>query len=92
MSQKLNLPAERYFKKLFGMKDVEDALQRLDKWTQEEARMAAVESLTIARGIDERLEGVDGRVKGVDHKVGTVIEGELYCISPPPNLFSALDR
>jgi hypothetical protein len=90
VSRKLNLHAERYFKKLFGMKDVEDALQRLDKLTQEEVQMAVAESLAIARGIDERLEGVNGRVKGVDHKVGTVIEGELYRISPPPNLFSAL--
>ena len=58
------------------MKDIEDALQRLDKLTQEEARMAATEALTISRGIDdrvkhvgERLEGVDGRVQRVDVKV-----------------------
>ena len=68
--------AERYLKKLLGMKDIEDALQRLDQLTQEEARMAAAESLTMARGIDdqvkvvdERLSGVDGRVQGVDMKV-----------------------
>jgi hypothetical protein len=90
VSRKLNLPAERHFKKLFGMKDVEDALQRLDRLTQEEARMAAAESLTIARGVDERLEGIDGRVKGVGHKVDTVIEGELDRMSLPPNLFLAL--
>jgi hypothetical protein len=46
------------------MKDVEDALQRLDKLTQEEARMAAAEVLKITRGIDDKVEGVDGRVKG----------------------------
>ena len=58
------------------MKDIEDALQRLDKLTQEEARMAAAEALTISRGIDDRvkdvgekLEGVDGRVQSVDVKV-----------------------
>ena len=73
---KVNLPTENYLKKLFGMKDVEDALQRLDKLTQEEARMAAAEALTITRGIDdnvkdvgERLESVDGRVQSVDVKV-----------------------
>ena len=83
--------------KLFGRKDVEDALLRLDKLTQEEARMAAAESLMITRGIDdkvndvgERLEGVDDRVRGVDRKVGSVIEGELDRIIPPSNLFSAL--
>ena len=35
------------------MKDVEDALQRLEKLTQEEALMAAAEGLTITRDIDE---------------------------------------
>jgi hypothetical protein len=91
-SPKVDLRAERFFKKLVGMKDVEDALRRLDELTQEEARMAAAEVLKIARGIDDKVEGVDGRVKnvdtkvdgidhvvrGVDHKVGSVIQGELY--------------
>jgi hypothetical protein len=79
------LYAERYFKKLSGRKDVEDALQRLDKLTQEEARMAAAESLTITRGIAERLEGVDDRVRVVDHNV---IEGEFYRVSMSPNMSS----
>ena len=52
--------------------------------------MAAAESLTVAHKIDERLEIVDDTVRVVDHKVGSVIEGELYHVSPPPNLFSAL--
>jgi archaellum component FlaC len=65
--------------KLLGRKDVEDALRRLDKLTQEEARMATAESLTVTRGIDdkvkdidERLEGVDERVQGVDVKVAGI--------------------
>ena len=41
------------------MKDVEDALQRLDKLTQEEALMAAAEGLTITREIGDKIEGVD---------------------------------
>ena len=45
--------------------------------------MAATESLTIARGIDDK-------VKDVDHKVGLVINGELYRISPAPNRSSTL--
>ena len=76
ISVKLDLPTENYLKKFFGIKDIEDALQRLDKLTQEEARMAAVEALTITRGIDdkvndvgERLEGVNERVQSVDVKV-----------------------
>ena len=95
--------AEKYFKKLFGMKGVEDALQRLDKLTQEEARMAAAEALTIARGIDDKVTDVDERVKsvdvkvdsidnkvlGVDDKVGAVIGGKFYRIDRPPNQPSA---
>ncbi|KAI9450824.1 hypothetical protein BJY52DRAFT_1419405 [Lactarius psammicola] len=59
---------KKYLKRLVGRNDVEDALQRLDKLTQEEARMAAAEALEISRGIHDKVEGVD-------HKVGSVIEG-----------------
>ena len=76
-SPNTNLPSERYFKKLVGMKDVEDALRRLDTLTQEEARMAAAELLTITHGIGYKVEGVD-------HKVSSVIKGESFFQQPPP--------
>ena len=60
------------------MNDVEDALQRLDKLTQEEARMAAVEALTITRGIDDKVKDVNEKLGGVDHKLGSINQGELY--------------
>jgi Zn-dependent alcohol dehydrogenase len=44
ISPKLTFHAEKYVKKLFGIHRVEDAFQRLDKLTQEEARMAEVET------------------------------------------------
>jgi hypothetical protein len=65
----VDVRAERFFKKLAGMKDIEDALQRLDKLTREEALMAAVEGLTMTRDIGDKVEGVD--------------EGELYCLTCP---------
>ncbi len=71
---KIDLHAEKYLKKLIGKKDVEDALQRLDQLTQEEARMAAAEVLTITRGIDDKVKGVDDKVKDVDEKVEGVDE------------------
>jgi archaellum component FlaC len=81
---KFDHSAAKYLKKLLGMKDIEEALQRLDKFTQEEARMAATEALTITRGIgdkvndmDERLEGVDGKVQSVDAKVEGIDEKVL---------------
>ena len=87
----IDFRAERYLKRLVGRKDIENALQRLDKLTQEEVRMAAAEALTISRHIDDtvtdvdkRLEGVDETVKDVDHivkgvgrKVVSIIKGEL---------------
>ncbi|KAH9047747.1 hypothetical protein EDB84DRAFT_1673406 [Lactarius hengduanensis] len=79
----------RYLKKLIGRKDVEDALQRLDKLTQEEARMAGVEAMTITRDIDNKVDGIDGRVRSVDDKVESVTHGELYPRQPTPNLTSA---
>ena len=71
LSPKLDPLAEKYLKRLFGMKEIEDALLRLDKLTQE-ARMAAAESLTITRGIDERIQGVDMKVEGIDDRVLSV--------------------
>ena len=66
MSPKPDFHTEKFFKKLLGMKDIEDALERLDKLTQEEARMAAAEALTITRGIDDKMKDLDERLEGVD--------------------------
>jgi hypothetical protein len=86
---KIDIRAEKYLKRLIGRKDVEEALQRLDKLTQEEARMAATESLTITRGIDDKVQIVDSKVQGVDHKVSSVLECELHPHYPAPNWSSA---
>ena len=48
-----NLCSEKYLKKLAGKKEMEDALRRLDKLTQEEARMAAAENLRLTHIIME---------------------------------------
>ncbi len=55
-----------------GRADIEDALQRLDKLTQEEARMATAEGLKATHGIDIKVEDVGDRVKGVDNKIQRV--------------------
>lgn len=52
-------------KQLVGRTDVEDALQRLEKVTVEEARMAAAEALKALHGVDDKVTGVDTRVHGV---------------------------
>jgi hypothetical protein len=74
--------------------DVEDALRRLDRLTQEEAEMAAAQVLKathtvdnagrvrgvadIALSVDNRVAGVDDRVKAVDDKIVAVDDGAQY--------------
>jgi hypothetical protein len=69
-----------------GKNDIEDALKRLDRLTQEEARMASAQLLKITNAIesevseiadtvlvvDDRVAGVDVRVAGVGEHVKNV--------------------
>jgi uncharacterized protein YoxC len=59
-------------KKLAGNRDLEDSLERLDKLTQEEARMASAELLKMSQSVDGKVMGVDDRVKDVEGKVQDV--------------------
>ena len=59
-------------KKLTGRTEIEDVLKRLDKLTQEEARMAAAQNLKIAHTVDKRVEGVVGTVVAIDNRVAGV--------------------
>jgi archaellum component FlaC len=79
---------KKAIKKLIGNNDIEDALKRLDRLTQEEARMASAQLLEITNAIDgevreiaanvlvvdDRVAGVDGRVAGVDDRLAGVDE------------------
>jgi hypothetical protein len=47
---------------LIGNTDIEDSLEKLDKLTQEEARMASAEQLRIAHSVEERVIGVDRKL------------------------------
>ena len=58
ISTKVDLPTEKFFKKLLGRKDVEDALRRLDLLTQEQVHMAMVELLKFTHNIDEELKSM----------------------------------
>ncbi|KAH9954714.1 hypothetical protein BC827DRAFT_930167 [Russula dissimulans] len=49
---------KKYLKKLAGNTEIEDSLRKLDKFTQEEARMAAAEHMRITRSIDEGVQDV----------------------------------
>lgn len=52
-------------KKLIGRDDIEDALERFEKVTTEEARMAAAEALNALHGVGDKVTGVDNKVHGV---------------------------
>ena len=94
----------KYLKKLVGRTDMEDALKRLEKLTNEEVRMATAQVLKVThnvndrvRGVedkvidvDNRVAGVDDRVARVDDKVAVVINGALLpsSISQQENMFN----
>ena len=64
--------SEKYLKKLVGKADIEDALKRLDKLTQEEVRMATAQLLKLTHSVGDKVTRLDDEVKGVDDKVKEV--------------------
>ncbi|KAH8986747.1 hypothetical protein EDB92DRAFT_1818226 [Lactarius akahatsu] len=56
---------EKYLKELVGKRDVEDALKRLDKLTQEEAQMAAAQILRLTHSAKHIIKGVNTKVDAV---------------------------
>ncbi|KAH9079411.1 hypothetical protein EDB83DRAFT_1270371 [Lactarius deliciosus] len=63
---------KKYLKELVGKKDVKDAVERLDKLTQEEAGMAAIEALKIGRGIGDIVKDIDAKAEHIDERVQVV--------------------
>ena len=48
--------AETFAKKLLGDSEVEAVVQRLDRLTQEEARMAATQTLGVVHGLEDDMK------------------------------------
>ncbi|KAH9053687.1 hypothetical protein EDB87DRAFT_1690062 [Lactarius vividus] len=78
--------AKKFFKTLVGRRDIEEALQRLDRLTQEEARMAITEVLRLTHSVEDKVDvvnigvqSVDGKVEVVDERVQGVGE-KVQCI------------
>jgi hypothetical protein len=65
ISLSANLCSEKYLKKLIGKKEIEDALNRLDKLTREEAHMAAAEVLRLAHIVDNKVTTIVKGTSGV---------------------------
>ena len=51
---------------------MEDALKRLDKLTQEEARMAAAQNLKATHTVGDRVRGVANTVVAINNRVASV--------------------
>ncbi|KAH9007384.1 hypothetical protein EDB83DRAFT_2532779 [Lactarius deliciosus] len=61
--------AKKFLKKLAGRADLEEAIKKLDRLTQEEARMALAEVLKITHIVRDDVRVVNGKVEGIDGKV-----------------------
>jgi archaellum component FlaC len=59
-----------------GNSDIEDSLDKLDKLTQEEARMVSAESLRVSHSVDGKVMAVDNGIKVVGDRM-KVVEGEV---------------
>jgi hypothetical protein len=77
---------ETFVKRLIGRKDIEEALQTLEKVTVEEARMAAAEALKAihgvgykvedeAHGIHDAVEAFGNRIEGMIQRVDDRVKG-----------------
>jgi archaellum component FlaC len=64
--------SEKYLKKLIGKNDIEGALKKLDRLTQEEARMAAAQLLKTTNTIDNRVGGIADNLLVVDNRVADI--------------------
>ena len=60
---------EKFFRKLAGMADLEDALNKLDRLTQEEVRIANAEVFRITQSIRDGVKVVGGKIKDIGDKV-----------------------
>ena len=58
-----------------GKTDIEDALKKLDKLTNEEVRMVTAQVLNATHAVDNKVARVNDNVKAIDDKVAVVIDG-----------------
>jgi ribosomal 50S subunit-associated protein YjgA (DUF615 family) len=65
--------AVKFIKKVFGEKDVEAVLQRLDRLTQDEARTTAAQTLKVIHGLVQGMRVImDGEQTGLAYKSAVV--------------------
>ena len=88
------------------MADLEEALKKLDRLTQEEARMALAEMLRITHNVRDEVKIVDGKVgrvenevdgvsdqvQCVDDKVQVIIDGARACSISSQTILTSITR
>jgi len=79
-------------KRLVGRTDMEDALNRLDKLTHEEARITSAESLGATHTVADRVAEaeIDNRVRTIDEQVATVADGTQTILNRSPREYLTL--
>ncbi|KAH9175531.1 hypothetical protein EDB89DRAFT_2066444 [Lactarius sanguifluus] len=78
--------AKKFFKKLVGRKDIEDALARLDRLTQEEARMASAQILRLTHSVNDKVNVMDEKVTVMGSKMDIVLNGTMLLVTQDPML------
>ncbi|KAH9986294.1 hypothetical protein BJV77DRAFT_1152577 [Russula vinacea] len=63
---------KRFLRKLTGNRDIEDSLERLDKLTQEEVRMASAELLRITHSVERGVQEIRHDVQDVGDNVSMI--------------------
>jgi hypothetical protein len=73
-SLEAHMSSEKFLKKVAGVTKLEDGMKRLDRLTNEEARMANAVVLKVTHNVDEKVRGVGDVVRVIDKKVHDVDE------------------
>jgi hypothetical protein len=74
-----NPSIEKFLRKLAGIADLEGALRKLDRLTQEEARMALAEVLRITHSVRDEVKVVDSKVEDVGDRMEDAID-KVQCV------------
>ena len=72
---------KRYFNALIGRTPIKDALNKLDRLTQEEVKLATAQTLKLAHDIKGGVKVVSEEIKGVDDKMDLLIGGTFSAVS-----------
>jgi hypothetical protein len=73
-----HLQSEKFLKNVAGITKLFDGLKKLDKMTNDEARMANAEALRIGHVVWKKVERLDKKVQGVGKDVECVSENVIF--------------